>query len=419
MKTFRTFGRKRDSPSQSNNHSQDQYYDQQQDQYLNQPQPDKYLNQQDQYYQGELNTQQYYDQTNDYNQNYRQVEYVTDNNSNQLNNDEYEPSYNQNLNDNIIQNEEQIDYDVLQTNNLVEDETSEKHVKINNVNEYDTDEDAVKHEPIVEKRPKYDFHFATKIRNSGYWGKVYLRKGTWMVIIGFVLFIISIVLIGVFWGFWYSNALNYPMRILAITFLSSGLSMIAFGLINNYFMYLDRKNKNILGSPLRASTYVLAVCLFLLVVASDCITVYYTYWKNRWVNTPLIIIAIVLYFFAGLGFLGALWTIIEFNLVRYGVIDSEEERKIKKEKRKDFEERLKRLSSETLGSRMNTKKSWDLLYAEQQGLIKIDETDPNQSNEKNGFRKNHPIKLVPKPVILTSPVTSPNTTQLDDSQIKN
>jgi len=110
----------------------------------------------------------------------------------------------------------------------------EKNIKMNNGNKESSEL------PIAE-RIKNEFHFQPKIRNSGYWGKVYLRKGTWIVIVGFCLFLISTVLIGVFWGFWYSNALNYPMRILAITLLTTGkfddriLSMYNINKVSNYF----------------------------------------------------------------------------------------------------------------------------------------------------------------------------------------
>ncbi len=193
MKTFRTFGQKREITNQ-----QPQYSDQRED------------------YQG----------TDDYNQNFPQTKNVK----------EFEPNYNSNERTNFDYDEEgeQLNYEEqaeefvpttmysnMQNIHQINDQVSEKHVKINDQNEN-------KVLPIAE-RIKQEFHFQTKIKNSGFWGKVYLRKGTWMVIVGFCLFIISTVLIGVFWGFWYSNALNYPMRILAITLLSTGkTSLINF-----------------------------------------------------------------------------------------------------------------------------------------------------------------------------------------------
>ena len=185
---------------------------------------------------------------------------------------------------------------------------------------------------------------------------------------------------------------------------------MVFGLICNYFMFWDRENKRILGSPLLPATKVLAVCLFLLVIASDCITVYYTFWSNRWVNTPLIIIAIILYFFAGIGALWALYTICDYNMVRYGYWRSEGENKARREKRKDMERRLRYLSQESIANK--SLKSYDVLVSQQQEMMAFE----LEQERRRGFRKGHPVKLTPKPVILTSSaVASPNsTTNLQD-----
>lgn len=181
-------------------------------------------------------------------------------------------------------------------------------------------------------------------------------------------------------------------------------------------MFKSSENKFILGSPLRTSTRILIVCFVLLVVASDCITVYYTYWANRWVNTPLIIVAIVLYFFAGIGFLSALIHIFEFNFVRHGLMKKREKRSVRNA-RKDNErqKRLERLLSIESIVKDTNKKSWEVLNAERQGLIAFNETEIDQSlNEgRKGFRKGQPIKLTPKPVILNSNVTSLNVTEIE------
>lgn len=184
--------------------------------------------------------------------------------------------------------------------------------------------------------------------------------------------------------------------------------MMVFGLICNYFMFLDRDNKQILGSPLLPSTKVLAVCLFFLVIASDCITLYYTYWKNRWVNTPLIIVAIVLYFFAGIGALWALFSICDYNLVRSGVWRTVEENRARREKRKEMERRLKYLSQESITKR--SLKTYDVLVAEQQEIMQSE----LEEERRRGFRKGHPVKLTPKPVILQSSANAASTNLIDE-----
>lgn len=180
----------------------------------------------------------------DNNRNYQTVENVTYN-------DEHTDNYNQNF-DHMQETQDQNSYD---TNNAIiysnvqqngqidgevfydddsdeytDDQVLEKRVQINDELEYENEEDNPKNIPIQE-RIKQDYYFQTKIRNSGFWGKVKLRNGTWMAIIGFVMFVISTVLIGVFWGFWYSNRVNFPMRIVAITLLSSGFILLSFYLL--------------------------------------------------------------------------------------------------------------------------------------------------------------------------------------------
>ncbi len=189
--------------------------------------------------------------------------------------------------------------------------------------------------------------------------------------------------------------------------------MTVLGLISNYLMFLNRENKDILGSPLRLSTKILILCSILLIIASDCITFYYTYWASRWVNTPFIIVAIVLYFFAGLGFLFAMRHIIELYLVHQGLLKKREKRRERLERQeRKRKERLQRImSSDSFGkvSKISSKRSWDILLAEEQNLSTINESEMDQSVNKRNFR-GQVIKLTPKPVILISNVTSANTT---------
>lgn len=178
-------------------------------------------------------------------------------------------------------------------------------------------------------------------------------------------------------------------------------------------MSRSSENKNILGSPLRNSTKILIVCLLLLIIASDLITCYYTYWANRWVNTPLIIIAIILYFFAGIGFLVALNHICNINLVRYGLIEKSETRKEKKI-RKEIE---RQESSESMASSTQDimKKSMDKLYAEEHDEFTTEITNQTETmNQNKNFRKKHPIKLTPKPVTINSNAPSMNASQLEE-----
>lgn len=178
------------------------------------------------------NQQQYYEETpnnfNEYNQsspNYRQVELYND--------QHYDPD--EYVEDDEDQNEYKIDdrnqptmYSNLRENKNVDFANNSDGRQI----QIDDDFDEIKDDPVEnipkENTPKEQLHFSTKIKNSGFWGDVYLRNGTWLVIIGFCMFVVSTVLIGVFWGFWYSNAVNFPMRILAITLLSCGKKCIDF-----------------------------------------------------------------------------------------------------------------------------------------------------------------------------------------------
>ena len=124
-----------------------------------------------------------------------------------------------------------------------------------------------------------------------------------MVIVGLVLLSISIVLIAVFWRWWYGPEINIPMRIIGITMLVVGFLCFLFGMISNCMMVNDAVSKSFIGSPPRPTSWILLASIISLIIASDAITVYYTYWHNRFVNTPLIVIAIVFYFFGGIAFI--------------------------------------------------------------------------------------------------------------------
>lgn len=161
---------------------------------------------------------------------------------------------------------------------------------------------------------KEEFYFQTKIRNSGFWGKVRLRRGTWIFMVSLILLAASIILIAVFWNWWFGPAINWPFRCLAITVLVLGVMFFIIGLTSNFAMVKDPYYKFFVGSVnqrdghvhFRIQTWILIASIVAIVIASDCITVYYTYWHNRYVNTPLIVIAIVFYFFGGLAFIYSL-----------------------------------------------------------------------------------------------------------------
>ena len=158
------------------------------------------------------------------------------------------------------------------------------------------------------QEPKEEFYFQTRIRNSGFWGKVRLRRGTWLVIVGLILTVIGLVLVWVFWNWWYGHAVNYPCRVVAITVLSLGVLSFIIGIVTNYAIQKEPLTRHFVGSPkLRPTTWILFVSIAMIVIASDAISIYYTYWHNRYVNTPLIIIAIVFYFFGGLMFIFSLY----------------------------------------------------------------------------------------------------------------
>ena len=324
------------------------------------------------------------DINDNYNQNYRTIENIQKNNKAQ--------PFDKNIKNQLIK------YSNLEGNRKnIELNYNNNEFSNKNNNQDDFDEH-IEDNNEMQQTIKYPYHFQTKIRNNGFWGKVKLRNGTWLVIIGLILFSISIILIGVFWGFWYSHALNYPFRVVAITLLSLGISFILFGLISNYIMLKDSSFKEILGSPLRKSTYFLITTLFMLVIASDLITVYYTYWQNRWVNTPLIIVAIILYFFGGIGLIIVLKHICRMNLVRYGFIDEDTEKSFQEN---DFD--LKKIDSINKDNKQ-IERSWINIEGKESELNineinnELDQTFNSTSTSRN-FRKKM-LKLTPKPVVI-------------------
>ena len=209
MKTNRTFGRRNERPYVNNNTQPFSYIEPAADPNQNYDYDDNYRTIE--------NVNNNEDIDNNYSQNFGNFQ-ENQNNSYNFNNRNNPVIYSN------VQQNAQIEGEVFyddEPDNYADEQELEKRVQINDELEYENEEDNPKNIPIQE-RIKQDYYFQTKIRNSGFWGKVKLRNGTWMAIVGFVMFIISTVLIGVFWGFWYSNRVNFPMRIVAITLLSSG-----------------------------------------------------------------------------------------------------------------------------------------------------------------------------------------------------
>ena len=165
-----------------------------------------------------------------------------------------------------------------------------------------------------------------------------------MVIIGLILLSISIVLIAVFWRWWYGPEINYPMRIFGITTLVVGFLCFIFGIISNCMMVNDPISKSFIGSPPRPTSWILFGSIISLVIASISITIYYSYWHNRFVNTPLIVIAIVFYFFGGLTFICSLirnfrYMRAEKYKIKHGEIEYMKKFKKKLYKKKSLEEK--------------------------------------------------------------------------------
>lgn len=238
-------------------------------------------------------------------------------------------------------------------------------------------------------------YFQTKIRNTGFWGKVNIRKGTWFVIIGIVLISIGLTVVSVFWRWWYGPAVNIPCRTAGITFLSLGFFAFLFGLISNYMMVKDPLSKHFIGSPPRLASWVLLASIFGLTIASDLITIYYTYWHNRFVNNPMIAVSIILFFFSPIAFV---WSVLrnfsEMKQMRI-MLDSKYARKIEEKNFKKNEKnrnKIKEIEEKNLDETIN-----DVINNEEDFQIH-DET----TSLKQGFRKKN-LKLKPrtnKPMFL-------------------
>jgi hypothetical protein len=95
------------------------------------------------------------------------------------------------------------------------------------------------------------------------------------------------------------------MRTIGITLLVWATFSVVCGLITNWLMIIDPVAKFFVGSPVRWTFWVMVVSSIAITIASILITIYYTYWHNRFVNTPMIIIAIHFYFFGGIAFIVA------------------------------------------------------------------------------------------------------------------
>jgi hypothetical protein len=220
---------------------------------------------------------------------------------------------------------------------------------------------------------KYEFHFQPKIRNSGFWGRVKLRKGTLLVIVGIILICISISVISVFWRWWYGPEINIPCRVVGITLLIVGFLSILFGLISNWMVSNNPSSKHLIGSPPRFYSWILLISIISLITASLLMAIYYTYWHNRWINTPLIVISIILFFFGTIAF--------SISLV------------------KNIKE-MKKLNSENSSSKINKQEEAIKLKGNFQEVntdsnIKQDFEDENPKKLKKNFRKKM-VKITPR-----------------------
>jgi hypothetical protein len=224
-----------------------------------------------------------------------------------------------------------------------------------------------------------EFHFQTKIRNSGFWGGVTLRKGTWLVIIGAVLMSISICVISVFWRWWYGPEINMPCRVIGITLLVVGLFSVLLGLISNWLVSTNSSSKHFIGSPPRSYSWILLISIISLIIASVLMAIYYTYWHNRWVNTPLISISIILFFFGSIGFIVSVTkNFKELNLIKKNeksIIEIENDENNQNEYDHNFKQ--------------------DEQIDENQNESKIELKEDDQKELKKNFRKKM-VKLTPR-----------------------
>ncbi|KAI3388275.1 hypothetical protein SNEBB_000714 [Seison nebaliae] len=76
----------------------------------------------------------------------------------------------------------------------------------------------------------------TRMNNSGFWGDRHYRRGTHVVLIGVIMFVLAIVLVGVFFAQWWSNEINIPFQVLSITLLVISIVLILGGLLANWIV---------------------------------------------------------------------------------------------------------------------------------------------------------------------------------------
>ncbi|CAF1031610.1 unnamed protein product [Brachionus calyciflorus] len=235
--------------------------------------------------------------------------------------------------------------------------------------------------------PKEVFHFQTKIRNTGFWGKVRLRKGSWLVIIGLLLMSVGLTVIAVFWRWWYGPGVNVPCRTVGITLLILGFFAFIFGLISNLMMIQDPLSKHFVGAPPRAASWILLASIFGMTIAADLMIIYYTYWHNRFVNNPMIAISIILFFFSPIAFV---WSLVhnfnQMNIIRANH-DPEYAKKYKKKSSKEeflIEKEQVEDPNETIDEGIKNEADLQVFY--------------ESSTLKKDFRKKN-IKLQPRTVL--------------------
>jgi hypothetical protein len=255
-----------------------------------------------------------------------------------------------------------------------------------------------------------EYYFQTKLRNSGFWGKVSLRRGTWLFIVGLLLLPIALTLISVFWHFWYGPAVNIPLRSVGIALLCVSVVCTVSGLVSNFFMYKDPVYKAFIGSPVHPFSWILLISIIAITIASILITIYYTYWHNRFVNTPLIVIALTFYFFGGIAFFISLFK----NYQRLNTAYVQKYGPIKKDEKSEGK------------AKVENEKESDHLQKEEQSVqkteneIKTSIVDENQSSldestNKRGFRKKL-LKIKPRTELKFQSESMPRTIKEEKEQ---
>jgi hypothetical protein len=243
------------------------------------------------------NLDQEYDQQDNNN-------YNEDNENNDEDNEDEETaqeSYNVRKNELLNDADDREYFDDKERNNRnLADEPNEENEETDRQNQLMNKEKERQLKAKIDEDNK--FYFQKKIKNSGFWGKVRLRRGTWMVIVGLFLMAIALAVISVFWRWWYGPEVNIPCRTVGITLLTVGFFSVLLGLLSNALMVNEPMSKHFFGSPPRWSSWLLIASIVAIVVASVLITIYYTYWHNRFVNTPMIIISLTFYFFGFISF---------------------------------------------------------------------------------------------------------------------